>query len=148
MSADTDGRAELDALQAALAGVHAALWAYAVIAPRFDDETDEVAVSDAYAAYRALRDELTAFITAKDATAVAAEPAYALPFPVPDAEASRRLAIHLENGCAPLFGGVVAGATTPALRTFAANALSAAVRRRARFGGQPVAFPGLVTRTR
>lgn len=147
MSADGK-KAEVDALQAALAGVHAALWGYAVAAPRFDAEADEVAVSDAYTACRALRDELTTFLTAKGATPVAAEPAYALPFPVQDAEAASRLAIHLENGCASLLGAVVSGAATAAIRTFAANALTASVRRRARFGGQPVAFPGLLTRTR
>lgn len=148
MSADTEQRPEIDALQAALAGVHAAIWGYAIIAPTFDADADETAVSDAYTAHRALRDELSAFLTARRTTAVAAEPAYALPFPVPDADAARRLAIHLENGCAPLLGALVGGAETPAIRTFAANALSASVRRRARFGGQPVAFPGLLTRTR
>jgi len=137
---------ELKALQAALAGVHAALWGYGVLGPRLTGGALKGS-RKAYDAYRTLRDELEDLVTARKAEPVAADAGYRLPFPVTDGTSARKLARHLEDGCAALFGDLVAAAVSVDLRTFAAEQLTACARRGMSWSDQQVAFPGLPERT-
>ena len=139
---------ESRALAHALAGAHAALWGYGVVAPRVPEAQERPAAADALVACRALRDALTAEFRARGATPVAAEPAYALPFPVDGGASARRLAVHLEDGLAPLLGDLVASAQDPDLRAYAADALAASARRRVAWGAPPSALPGYDRRVR
>jgi hypothetical protein len=135
-------RSEIETLQAALAGVHAALWGYGVLGPRLSGEEGERG-RRTYTRYRELRDQLVALLSERSADPVAASPGYVLPFPVTDAASARRLAAHLEAGCAGVFADLVAGATSATLRGFAASTLRECALRHLEWGGSPTAFPGL-----
>ncbi|MBD0718113.1 DUF4439 domain-containing protein, partial [Streptomyces sp. CBMA370] len=78
-------------------------------------------------------------------TPEAAEPAYALPFPVPDPASAVRLAAVLEDRVAGVYSDLVRAATGPA-RHEAAAALAEAAVRAARWRGGDVTFPGLAER--
>lgn len=142
MSPRPDTRSEIEALQAALAGVHAALWGYGVLGPRLSGEESKRG-RRTYTRYRELRDHFVALLKERSADPVAAAPGYALPFPVTDAASARRLAAHLEAGCAAVFADLVAGATSATLRSFAARTLRECALRHLEWGGKPSAFPGL-----
>ncbi|GAB3424522.1 ferritin-like domain-containing protein [Flindersiella endophytica] len=136
---------ELKALQAALAGTHAALWGYGVLGPRLTGAALKGS-HKAYDSYRTLRDELEDLVIARKGDPVAARAGYQLPFPVTDGTSARKLARHLEDGCAALFGDLVAAAVTAELRTFAASQLTACARRGMSWSDRQVAFPGLPER--
>ncbi len=133
---------EIAALQQALAGVHAAQWGYGVLGPKLGGE-DEARGRQTYTTYQELRDQLTGLLRARDAAPVAADAAYKLPFQVTGAASARRLALHLEDGCAAVFADLVAGARTEDLRLLAARLVRTCAARRLAWGGTPVAFPGL-----
>jgi hypothetical protein len=133
---------EIETLQAALAGVHAALWGYGVLGPRLSGEEEERG-RRAYVRYRELRDHLVALLSERSVEPVAAAAGYTLPFPVSDAASARRLAAHLEAGCAGVFADLVAGATSAKLRGFAASTLRECALRHLAWGGALSAFPGL-----
>lgn len=132
---------EVAALQQALAGVHAAVWGYGVLGPRLG--ADEAQGRATYAVHRKLRDQVAALIRDRSSVPVAAQAAYALPFEVSDEKAAKRLAVHLEDGCAAVFADLVAAADLPAVKVFAARVLHECAERRLAWGGTPVAFPGL-----
>jgi hypothetical protein len=132
---------ELTALQAALAAEHAAVWAYGVVGGRVREGRRGEARS-AYDAHRARRDALLREVLDLDGEPVAAEPAYALPFPVPDSPAAVRLAAEVEDRVADVYGDLVRAATGKRRRT-AAEALREAAVRAVRWRGESVAFPGL-----
>jgi hypothetical protein len=75
----------------------------------------------------------------------ASAPAYALPFPVPDAAAAVRLAAELEDRVAGVYSDLVRASSGP-LRREAASALREAAVRAVRWRGSGVAFPGLAER--
>ncbi|WP_405602680.1 ferritin-like domain-containing protein [Streptomyces sp. NBC_01410] len=135
----------LDAIQAALAAEHAAVYGYGVVGGRID-EAREAEVKAAYAAHRARRDALAR--TARDlgGEPAASAAAYALPFPVPDAAAALRLAAVLEDRVANVYSDLVRAAGGP-LRQEAAGALREAAVRAVRWRGSGVAFPGLAERS-
>lgn len=83
----------------------------------------------------------------RKAEPVAALAGYRLPFPVDGPAPARRLARHLEEGCAELYADLVAAARGAGLRTFAATELTACCTRRSAWRGSPVAFPGLAERS-
>ncbi|MDH2393730.1 ferritin-like domain-containing protein [Streptomyces sp. HNM0663] len=136
----------LDAVQAALGAEHAAVYAYGVVGSRVG-EGREAEARTAYAAHRARRDALARTVRDLGGTPDAAAPAYALPFPVPDAAAAERLAAMLEDRVAGVYSDLVRAAEGP-LRTEAARALREAAVRAVRWRGSGVAFPGLAERTR
>lgn len=138
-------REEIRALQAALAGEHAALWGYGVLGPRLAEEERYLAY-EAYDAHHRLRGRLQDLVVRRRAEPVAAAAGYRLPFPVDGPASARRLARHLEEGCARLYADLVAAARGDGLRTFAATELAACGARRLTWGGTPVAFPGLAER--
>jgi len=124
------------ALQSALAAEHAAVYAYGVIGGVLGATPEANA---AYAAHRGRRDQLMARI---GADAVAAEPAYELPFPVRNAAQARRLAVQVERRCGEVYADVVSH-TTGAARTYAARGLTECAVRGLAWGAEFDAFPGL-----
>lgn len=76
---------------------------------------------------------------------VAADPAYALPFAVPDPAAAVRLAAVLEDRVADVYSDLVRAAEGR-LRREAADGLREAAVRAVRWRGSGVPFPGLVER--
>ncbi|MDH6624188.1 hypothetical protein M2271_001985 [Streptomyces sp. LBL] len=136
---------ELTALQAALAAEHAAVYGYGVVGGRIG-EVRRTEVKAAYDAHRARRDTLVREVRDLGGTPVAAAPAYALPFPVPDSAAAVRLAAELEDRVAGVYSDLVRS-TEGELRGTAAGALREAAVRAVRWrGGESVAFPGLAER--
>ncbi|MFH8365274.1 ferritin-like domain-containing protein [Streptomyces sp. NPDC018031] len=134
----------LEAAQAALASEHAAVYGYGVVGGRIGDDRLREA-REGYAAHRARRDALRRTVRGLGGDPVAAAPAYALPFPVPDAAAAVRLAAELENRVAAVYADLVRAADGP-LRREAAGALREAAVRGVRWRGDGVAFPGLAER--
>jgi len=91
--------ASSDALSAALAAEHAAIFGYGAVGARLDKAGQEAA-RQAEAAHRSRRDALVVRIAAASASPPASAPAYGLPFPVTDRASALRLAITLEEGAA------------------------------------------------
>lgn len=124
-------------LQAALAAEHAAVFAYGVIGGVLrDSEGQAVAGHDAH---RGRRDQLLARLGER---AVAAEPAYSLPFPVTSSRQARRLARVVERRCAAVYADAVSR-TTGDQRALAAEALTECAVRGLSWGADPDPFPGL-----
>jgi rubrerythrin len=116
-----------EALAAALAAEHAAIYGYGVAGARLSGQ-QLAAVREAEQVHRARRDALFTRLTAASVTPPPAEPAYALPFPVTDAAGALRLAVHLEERTAAVWRHAV-GATDGEQRKLALEALlDAAVR--------------------
>ncbi|WP_031049687.1 ferritin-like domain-containing protein [Streptomyces sp. NRRL F-5650] len=142
MSKAENGR--LDALQAALAAEHAAVYGYGVVGGRIGDDRRTEARA-AYDAHRARRDALAREVRGLGGEPVAAAAGYALPFSVPDSAAAVRLAAELEDRVAGVYSDLVRAAEG-AGRSTAAGALREAAVRAARWRGGSVAFPGLAER--
>ncbi|MGW3205433.1 ferritin-like domain-containing protein [Streptomyces sp. NPDC001135] len=141
---DEANAAELAALQAALAAEHAAVYGYGVVGGRIGAARRSEAQA-AYDAHRARRDALTLEVRDLGGQPVAANAAYALPFPVPDPAAAVRLAARLEERVAGVYADLVRAATGTR-RGAAAAALREAAVRAGRWSGGSVAFPGLAER--
>ncbi|GHH52354.1 ferritin-like domain-containing protein [Streptomyces candidus] len=135
----------LDAVQAALAAEHAALYGYGVVGGRLGAERRAEA-REAHDAHRSRRDALVRSVRDLGGTPVVAEAAYALPFPVPDAATAAQLAAVLEDRIAGVYSDLVRAAQGP-LRREAAGALREAAVRAVRWRGSSVAFPGLAELT-
>ncbi|GAB2972789.1 ferritin-like domain-containing protein [Streptomyces pseudoechinosporeus] len=143
-SGDAEASAELKAVQAALRAEHAAVYGYGVVGGKAGEERRAEAQA-AYDAHRARRDALARAVRDLDGKPEPAAAAYALPFPVTDADAAVRLAVELEERVAGVYSDVVRAAGG-ARRRDAAQALREAAVRAARWRGGSVAFPGLAER--
>ncbi|MFJ5550451.1 ferritin-like domain-containing protein [Streptomyces sp. NPDC093225] len=139
------GPGVLAAAQAALAAEHAAVYAYGIVGARVAGERAPEART-AYAAHHARRDALTRTVRALGGTPRPSEAAYALPAPVRTTADAERLAAGVEDRVAGAYSDLVRAAEGP-LRREAADALTAAALRAARWRGGGVAFPGLVERS-
>ncbi|MFD7065033.1 ferritin-like domain-containing protein [Streptomyces sp. NPDC059906] len=137
-----DGR--LDALQAALAAEHAAVYGYGVVGGRIGAERRAEART-AYDAHRARRDVLAREVRDLGGEPVVAAAGYTLPFSVPDSAAAVRLAAELEERVAGVYSDLVRAAEGDG-RASAAGALREAAVRAVRWRGGSVAFPGLAER--
>lgn len=137
----TAGPQALQALQAALAAEHAAVYGYG-IAGSLLTGADKTAALAGWTAHEEARDTLQAMIVKLGATPVAASAAYRLPFAVQDARSARLLAATLEDGVARAYLGVVAVQDTT-LRTFGALAMQPPAARAAAWSGGTQAFPGM-----
>ncbi|AQS67249.1 ferritin-like domain-containing protein [Streptomyces pactum] len=135
---------ELDAVQAALAAEHAAVYGYGVVGGRIGEERRPEART-AYDAHRARRDALARRVRDLGGEPVAAAAGYALPFSVPDSAAAARLAAELEERVAGVYSDLVRAAEGER-RATAAGALREAAVRAVRWRGGSVAFPGLAER--
>ncbi|WP_461711978.1 ferritin-like domain-containing protein [Streptomyces sp. DSM 41013] len=138
------GNGRLDALQAALAAEHAAVYGYGVVGGRIAEDRRAEART-AYDAHRARRDALAREVRDLGGEPVAAAAGYALPFSVPDSAAAVRLAAELEDRVAGVYSDLVRAAEGGG-RTSAAGALREAAVRAVRWRGGSVAFPGLPER--
>ncbi|MFE0176745.1 ferritin-like domain-containing protein [Streptomyces sp. NPDC059002] len=142
---DTSKDEELKAVQAALAAEHAAVYGYGVVGGRVGEERRDEART-AYDAHRARRDELQRAVRDLGGEPQPADPAYALPFPVPDSASAVRLATEIEERVAGVYSDLVR-ASSGTRRGTAALALREAAVRAARWRGGSVAFPGLAERS-
>jgi hypothetical protein len=141
MSNAPAAKAELQALQAALAAEHAAVYGYGVAGAMMSGSDQAVALND-WKTHQEARDTLQAMIVKLGATPVAASAAYELPFTVHDAHSARLLAAELEDGVTQAYLGLVA-ATDRTLRTFGALSMQPPANRAAAWRGSTVAFPGM-----
>ncbi|SDY52364.1 protein of unknown function [Micromonospora pattaloongensis] len=135
-----------EALAAALAAEHAAIFAYGPIGVQLDDAAQKQARA-AEAAHRARRDTLVVLLAGEGATPAPAEPGYALPFPVTDRATALRLATAIEERTAAVWRAALP-ATTGAERAQSLDALTDCAVRATRWrrlaGTAPatVPFPG------
>lgn len=136
---------ELAALAEALAGEHAAVYAYGVVGAQAG-RSHRRAAADRLVAHGLQRDLLAAQLSTAGATPPpAAEPAYALPFEVRTVADARRLAAHVELAVAATYADLVA-ASAPPRRSQAARWLAQCAVAAHHWGGPPHAFPGLPER--
>ncbi|MCZ4516240.1 ferritin-like domain-containing protein, partial [Streptomyces sp. ActVer] len=106
--AESKARA-LTAVQAALAAEHAAVYGYGVVGGKIGEDRRTEARA-AYDAHRARRDELARTVRDLRGMPKPAAAAYALPFPVTDAESAVRLAAELEDRVAGVYSDLVRAA--------------------------------------
>jgi len=132
----------LDAVQAALAGEHACVYACG-LAGGLLDGPDQQAAAAARDAHRRHRNELGQVVLGLGATPVAALPAYALPFPVTDPPSARALLADVENRLAAVYADLVAAGDTGGLRATGAEGLLDAAAAAVAWGAAVAAFPGV-----
>ena len=137
MSADTP---YLAAVQAALAGEHAAVWASGRAAGEMGGRRRDAARRE-LDVHRRARDELRRQVLALGAEPVEAAAAYVEPFPVQGASGGRRLMAHINTALAATYADVAA-ASRPAARGDAVVRSTAAALRALDWGAEPEAFPG------
>ena len=143
-SVSIDSQPVAEAMNASLAGEHAAIYAYGVIGGRLDLDSPPVeAATDAVEAHRARRDGVTALIEAGGGAPVAAEPGYLLPADVVDVGAARTTAQEVEDRCGVLYAALAATATGD-LRAYAVDALIDSATRALDWGAPTSPFPGVV----
>ncbi|HVK28865.1 MAG TPA: DUF4439 domain-containing protein [Nocardioides sp.] len=144
-SSDPAADGATDALQAALAAEHAAVFVYAALGGQASQSAQPGLygrITAAYRLHRTRRDELVAMVTAAGAEPVAAEPGYQLPADLGTPAALDARALRLEQDAAATYAYLVAS-STGASRSWAATALVDAAVRGLGFGGKPESFPGL-----
>ena len=134
---------QLEALQAALVGEHAALYGVGVAGGKLSGARFRAA-TDSYEQHRSNRDQLSALVVAAGETPVAADPAYDLPQAVTNAAGAAALILLIERRVAAVYGDLVEAAEQPAVRSFAIESLVSAASAQIAWGGAPVAFPGAV----
>ena len=133
------------ALQAALAGEHAAVFVYGALGGQTSRTSDPGlygAVTAAYLVHQERRDTLVGLVAAAGGEPVAAEPGYDLPADLSTASAVADRALRLERACAATYA-FVAGSTTGRHRRWAVAALVDTAVRELAFGGRPERLPGL-----
>jgi hypothetical protein len=131
----------VQALQAALAGEHAAIYGYGVAGAYLTGSMQATATTD-WLAHQVARDRLEAMLRSIGAQPGAAAVAYQLPAPVRDAAEAAMLAAVLEDRMATAYLGLVALSST-AIREYGARQVQACALRAAAWRGTTVAFPGM-----
>lgn len=129
-----------DALQAAVAGEHAAVWASGRAAGELSGRRRQQALEE-LDVHRRERDQLSRQVSALGAKPVDAAAAYVEPFPVDSPRAGRRLMAQVNEALAATFADVAA-ANPPAARREAVARSAAAAVRAVEWGADPEAFPG------
>ena len=139
-SASVPTTAGLDVLSQELAGEHAAVYAFALLAGRAKDDAQDRALR-AYATHVRLRDELERTLRAAGVDPPVASPAYDVG-PVPSTRAEvAALAGSVESSLASLAAQSV-GVAEGSARAQAASRLVEAARRSATWTRRPTALPG------
>lgn len=128
------------ALQAALAGEHAAVWAAGRAAGELTGRQRTAALRQ-LDAHRADREALRQQLVALGVTPVEAAPAYAEPFPVEGPAGGRRLLAHVGRGLAAAYADLAAASPVAGRRRPARSATDSAVQA-VEWGATPEAFPG------
>lgn len=134
----------LQALQATLAGEHAAVYVYGVLGGRVSDSaaaTLAARLTDAYTTHRSRRDQLTAMVYAAGSDPVAAAVSYQLPNPARTATELTASARLTEEHCAAVYAAGV-GSTARGDRAWMLEALTDTSVRMLGFGARPGPFPG------
>ena len=139
-SPDVTGDGADAALTALLAGEHAAVHTFAVLAARLADAEREPAVVS-LEAHRLLVERLSQWLTDADLDVPPAAPGYQVP-PLPDDGDALALAVTLEEQVAVLDASLVA-ASTDDLRAVAADLLVQRALAASAWRGGSIAFPGL-----
>lgn len=134
-----------NALNAALDGEHAAIFAYGALGPKLTGTARAMALQYE-AVHRDQRDSMLETMT----SAPTGQAIYALPFAVTDARSAIALAVEVEERCAQLWRAVVTAAESSARQAPLTVLTNAALRAAAfrRVGGAvpgTVAFPGLTS---
>jgi hypothetical protein len=124
-SGEPSAATEAEALNAALAAEHAAVWGYGVVGAALPDDRRDRA-SAAEGAHRDARDGLVALLAERGADPVGPEGGYELPFPVLSEADAAALAVTLEEGVAAAYVRVLGDAAEQATRQLAVDALGVA----------------------
>jgi hypothetical protein len=132
---------EKDALQAALAGEHAAMYGVGVAGGKLSGARFAQATA-AFEEHRRRRDQLAGLVTQAGETPVAAEPAYDLPQAVTDAATAAALVLLIERRLSVVYADLVEAAEKDTIRALAIQALIGTARAQLTWGGTPQAFPG------
>lgn len=135
----------VDALQAALAGEHAAVYIYGVLGGQVSRTSEpQLArlIGELYQTHVDRRDRLTLLVHAHRAQPVAAAPAYRLPNPLRDPAQLRAAARQVEERCLQIYGQTV-GSTAGADRAWAISTLVAAATQGLALGIAPTDYPGM-----
>jgi hypothetical protein len=133
-----------EALQATLAGAHAAVYVYGVLGGRVSASAEPDLAGELRAAYethRARRDQVVAMVRGDGSEPVASEVSYTLPNEADTARHCRLAAAETERRCAEVYAAMV-GSTAHAPRQWAIDALTDTAVRELRLGGEPSPFPG------
>ena len=134
-----------EALQATLAGEHAAVYVYGVLGGRVSASAQPelaAALRAAHDLHRGRRDQVIAMVRAADASPVAAAVSYELPNDADNPGRCRRAAAEVEQRCTEVYATAV-GSTSRANRQWAIDALTDAAVRGLTFGAEPAPFPGV-----
>ncbi len=134
----------VEALQTTLAAEHAAVFVYGLLGGRTSASATPAlfaAVSAAYDAHRARRDQLVRVLTERGAEPVGAEPAYDVDGQVNGPDRVAAAALATEQACAATYAWLVAN-TVDEERRWAIGALNEAAVRELAFRGTPEMFPG------
>jgi hypothetical protein len=134
---------ETDALQAAIAGEHAALYGVGVAGGKLSGARFRTATT-LYEQHRKRRDQLAAYLIEAGQTPAAAEPAYDLPQAVTNAATATALILGIERRLGAVYGDLVEAAEQDKVRAFAVQALIATARDQLSWGGTPATWPGQV----
>jgi hypothetical protein len=135
----------LEALQATLAGEHAAVHVLATLGGRVSSSQDPATAArlrEAYEVHRARRDHLRSRLADLGEQPVAPAAGYEVEDDTRDAGLLTAAARRTEERCAALYGQLVASSTGPT-RRWAVEALSDSALRSLSLGGTPSAYPGL-----
>jgi Domain of unknown function (DUF4439) len=134
---------QTEALQAALAGEHAAIYAVGVAGGHLHGGRF-TAAGDLLRRHRERRERLDAMVVAAGAEPVAAAPAYDLPSAVTTPAGATALLRLVEQRLAAVYADLVEAATDTPARSFAVQSLVSCANDQARWGAGPTAFPGSV----
>ncbi|TDU86914.1 uncharacterized protein DUF4439 [Kribbella voronezhensis] len=132
---------EKEALQAALAGEHAAMYGVGVAGGKLSGARFAQATAT-FGVHRKRRDQLADLLADDGETPVAAEPAYDLPQPVTSTASAVALVLLIERRLSAVYADLVEAAEKEPVRTLAIQALIATSRAELSWGGTPQAFPG------
>jgi hypothetical protein len=133
---------ETEALQATLAGEHAALYGVGLAGGRLKRGARFRAATILYEQHRKRRDQLAEFLVDVGETPVAAAAAYDLPQAVTSAATATALVLLIERRLTAVYGDLVEATDQNPVRTFAVQALIACSQAQLSWGGSPAAFPG------
>jgi hypothetical protein len=142
--AATPGSGSVDALQATLAGEHAAVYLYGVFGAQASQSRQPALyrrLLDAFHVHRSRRDHLTVVIAAAGADPVASEVTYDLPDAMATATELNDAALQVERRIARTYGQLIES-TAGAERRWALVALDDSAVRQLEFRGTPEMFPG------
>lgn len=130
----------LAALQSALAGEHAAVWACGRAAGELSGARRTAALEE-LDAHRVARDELRRQVVALGSEPVPAAAAYVEPFEVSGRAGGRRLLAHVDSALVATYADLAAVTPRAGRRGAVAAATEWAVRALS-WGADPAAFPG------